>query len=76
VLSADGFAAFEEAGLEDDAAIRATGRKYADTVLGLGGSLPAAQVFTAFRGRDPQVDALLRHNDLLPECKVGAVAAA
>ena len=37
------------------------GRKYADTVMGLGGSLPAADVFKIFRGRAPTADALLRH---------------
>ena len=36
VLSADAFGAFEEAGLEDEEAVRATGRRYRDTVLGLG----------------------------------------
>ena len=64
VLSADAFAAFEEAGLEDEAALRATGRRYRDTVLALGGSRPAMQVFTAFRGREPSTAALLRHNGL------------
>ncbi|MFI5317136.1 MAG: M3 family metallopeptidase, partial [Myxococcota bacterium] len=51
VLSADAFAAFEEAGLENAAALRATGRRYRDTVLGLGGSAPAMEVFKTFRGR-------------------------
>lgn len=74
VLSADGFGAFEEAGLDDDEAVRALGRKYAQTVMGLGGSKPASEVFLEFRGREPQVDALLRHNDLLPG-KPGAAAA-
>uniref|UniRef100_A0A7S3T968 Peptidase M3A/M3B catalytic domain-containing protein n=2 Tax=Emiliania huxleyi TaxID=2903 RepID=A0A7S3T968_EMIHU len=64
VLSADGFAAFEEAGLEDESAIVALGRRYAETVMGLGGSLPAAAVFKLFRGRAPTADALLRHSDL------------
>jgi len=64
VLSADGFAAFEEAGLEDESRIVELGRKYADTVMGLGGSLPAATVFKLFRGRPPTADALLRHSGL------------
>jgi len=76
VLSADGFGAFEEAGLDDDDAVRALGKKYAETVMGMGGSRPATEVFKAFRGRDPNVDALLRHNDLLPAQPVAAVAAA
>jgi oligopeptidase A len=65
VLSADAFAAFEEAGLDDEEAVQAVGRKYASTVLALGGSKPAAEVYRAFRGRDATVEALLRHNDLL-----------
>jgi oligopeptidase A len=64
VLSADAFAAFEEAGLEDEPALRATGRRYRDTVLAFGGSRPAMEVFKAFRGREPRSDALLRHNGL------------
>jgi len=65
VLSADGFAAFEEAGLENEALVVQLGRKYAETVMGLGGSLPAAEVFKLFRGRPPTADALLRHSDLI-----------
>eukprot|EP00747_Dinoflagellata_sp_TGD_P098565 gnl/TRDRNA2_/TRDRNA2_167488_c2_seq1.p1 gnl/TRDRNA2_/TRDRNA2_167488_c2~~gnl/TRDRNA2_/TRDRNA2_167488_c2_seq1.p1 ORF type:complete len:301 (+),score=53.76 gnl/TRDRNA2_/TRDRNA2_167488_c2_seq1:100-903(+) len=65
VLSADGFAAFEEAGLQNETAVAALGRRYADTVLGMGGSRPAAEVFREFRRREPSADALLRHNDLL-----------
>jgi oligopeptidase A len=65
VLSADAFAAFEEAGLENAAALSATGRRYRDTVLGLGGSAPAMEVFKRFRGREPKTDALLRHYGLL-----------
>ena len=64
VLSADGFAAFEEAGLENDSRIAQLGRQYAETVMGLGGSLPAADVFKLFRGRAPTADALLRHSGL------------
>ena len=64
VLSADAFAAFEEAGLEDDVAVAETGRRYRDTILGLGGSRPPMDVFVAFRGREPTPDALLRHAGL------------
>jgi len=64
VLSADGFAAFEEAGLDDEKAVQALGRRYADSVLGAGGSQPASDIFVAFRGREPLPDALLRHSDL------------
>ncbi len=64
VLSADAFAAFEEAGLEDESAVAEMGRQFRDTVLALGGSRPPAEVFEAFRGRGPTPDALLRHAGL------------
>ena len=64
VLSADAFAAFEEAGLDNESAIRETGRQFASTVLALGGSKPAGEVYRSFRGRDATVEALLRHNGL------------
>ncbi len=64
VLSADAFAAFEEAGLENETAIRDTGRRFRDTVLALGGSQPPEEVFATFRGRGPTTDALLRHSGL------------
>jgi oligopeptidase A len=60
VLSADAFAAFQEAGLEDDVKLRDTGRRYRETVLALGGSRPAMEVFKGFRGREPKTEALLR----------------
>ena len=66
MLSADAFAAFEEAGLGDEAAVRATGRRYRDTILALGGGTAPAEVFRALRGRDPTIDALLRHRGLRP----------
>ena len=65
VLSADAFAAFEEAGLESVAAIAATGKRFRDTVLALGGSLHPMEVFKAFRGREPKTEPLLRHSGLL-----------
>lgn len=64
VLSADAFAAFEEAGLEDEEAIKATGKRYRDTVLALGGSKHPMEVFKTFRGREPSTSPLLRHNGL------------
>ncbi len=45
VLSADAYGAFEEAGLEDDAAVQETGRRFRDTVLALGGSKAPSEVF-------------------------------
>lgn len=65
VLSADAFAAFEEAGLDDVDARREVGRRFRRTVLALGGSQPAMEVFEAFRGREPSTDPLLRHYGLL-----------
>ncbi|MCT0229396.1 M3 family metallopeptidase [Synechococcus sp. CS-1324] len=65
VLSADAFSAFEEVGLENEAQIRATGRRFRDTVLSLGGSRSPEQVFEAFRGRAPSPEALIRHSGLL-----------
>ncbi|MED5465510.1 MAG: M3 family metallopeptidase [Myxococcota bacterium] len=64
VLSADAFSAFEEAGLENDDAIKSTGMRFRETVLALGGSQDPNTVFSSFRGRAPAVDALLRHNGL------------
>lgn len=67
VLSADAFEAFEEAGLDDPEALAATGARFRETVLGLGGSEHPAEVFKAFRGRAHSPRALLRHNGLLKE---------
>jgi oligopeptidase A len=61
VLSADAYSAFEEAGVLSPA----TGRKFRDEVLARGGSRDAMESFVAFRGRPPQIDALLRHNGML-----------
>jgi oligopeptidase A len=65
VLSADAFSAFEEVGLENEEAIQATGRRFRDTVLSLGGSRHPAEVFEAFRGREPSTEALIRHTGLV-----------
>jgi oligopeptidase A len=65
VLSADCFAAFEEAGLENDDAMRETGLRLRATLMGLGGSAPPMEVFRAFRGREPGTEALLRHCGLV-----------
>ncbi len=64
VLSADAFAAFEEAGLDQEAAVQETGRRFRDTVLALGGSQHPMEIFKAFRGREPSTEALLRHSGL------------
>ena len=65
VLSADAFAAFEEAGLDDEAAMKSVGKKFKDTVLSLGGSLHPMEVFQEFRGREPKTEPLLRHSGLV-----------
>ena len=64
VMSADCFGAFEEAGLGDDRTVREVGRRYRETILALGGSISALEVFRRFRGRDPKIDAILRQQDL------------
>lgn len=64
VLSADAFAAFEEAGLSNEAALKELGKKYRETVLALGGSRHPLEVYREFRGRDATIDALLRHSGL------------
>lgn len=66
VLSADAYAAFEEAGkLEGSTLSRNTGLKFQMEVLEVGGSRPAIDSFRAFRGRDPAIDALLRHSGMV-----------
>ena len=60
VLSADAYSLFEEEGVLSPEA----GARFRDEVLALGGSRPALDSFVAFRGRPPQIDALLRHNGM------------
>ncbi len=64
VLSADAYAAFEETHNPDGSHSRATGQKYLHEILERGGSRSALENFTAFRGRAPQLDALLRHQGM------------
>lgn len=77
VLSADAYAAFEEsaksateAGINTDVKPATstvtveTGRKYRQAILEAGGSRPAMESFKAFRGREPTIDALLRHQGM------------
>ena len=65
VLSADAYAAFEETALPDGAPNPETGRKYRQAILEAGGARPAMESFKAFRGREPQIDALLRHQGMM-----------
>ena len=60
VLSADAFSAFEESGVFD----AQTGERYRREILAVGGSRPALESVVAFRGREPQADALLRSHGL------------
>jgi len=67
VLSSDAYAAFEEAAAahpERDTLDAETGRRFRDEILAVGGARPAAESFRAFRGRDPSLDALLRHSGM------------
>ena len=60
VLASDAFSLFEEQGILSSH----VGQKFQDEVLSKGGSRPAMESFVAFRGREPSVDALLRHNGM------------
>ena len=66
VLSADAYSAFEETGAAKGIILDpATGARFRDEILAVGGSRPAAESFRAFRGREPNVEALLRHNGMI-----------
>ena len=60
VLSADAYSLFEENGVLNPA----IGARFADEILAVGGSRPALESFVAFRGREPKIDALLRHSGM------------
>ena len=68
VLSADAYGLFEENGILDSA----TGNRFWNEILGVGGSRPALESFIAFRGREPQMDALLRHSGMSGGAGIGA----
>src|SRR5882762_868014 len=61
VLSADAYSLFEQNGVFDPG----TGARFRDEILAVGGSRPALESFKAFRGREPRIDALLRHNGMI-----------
>ncbi|HBK43978.1 MULTISPECIES: M3 family metallopeptidase [unclassified Polynucleobacter] len=68
VLSADVYSAFEEAAkLTGSVLDEKTGARYRQEILEVGGSRPAAESFKAFRGREPSIDALLRHGGLVTQ---------
>jgi oligopeptidase A len=67
VLSADAYAAFEEAAQAATSGSTldpAVGQRFRDSILAVGGSRPALESFTEFRGRAPTIDALLRHHGM------------
>jgi oligopeptidase A len=68
VLSADAYSLFEEHGVLDTA----TGGRFRDEILAVGGSRPALESFVAFRGRAPSIDALLRHSGMSDRAGIGA----
>jgi oligopeptidase A len=68
VLSADAYAAFEEAVEAGGGALsEETGKRFQQEILAVGGSRPALESFKAFRGREPSIDALLRHSGMSSE---------
>ena len=60
VLSADAYSLFEQNGVLDPV----TGGRFWSEILGVGGSRPAMESFVAFRGREPKIEALLRHSGM------------
>ena len=68
VLSADAYSAFEEAGAIGGNVLSVeTGQRFQNEILAMGGSRSALESFKAFRGREPSIDALLRHNGMAIE---------
>jgi oligopeptidase A len=70
VLSADCFAAFEEAATGPVDSV--VGKRFLDEILSVGGSRPAIESFRSFRGRDPSIDALLRHQGMAENSALAA----
>lgn len=68
VLSADAFSRFEENGIFD----AETGRDFLHTILEQGGSREPMDLFVEFRGRKPEIDALLRHSGITPDAALDA----
>ena len=67
VLSADAYGKFEEDGVLNPA----TGARFRDEILAVGGSRPALESFRAFRGRAPSIDALMRHHGMVAPMNLG-----
>ena len=66
VLSADAYSEFEDNGVLNGE----VGSRFRDEILARGGSRPALESFVAFRGREPRIDALLRHSGMSDESNV------
>ena len=64
VLSADAYSAFEEAAAGGNVLLPEIGQRFLREILAMGGARPALESFKAFRGREPSIDALLRHNGM------------
>ena len=73
VLSADAYAAFEETAHPSGEHNPSTGQKYRKAILEAGGSRPAMESFKAFRGREPTLEALLRHQGMVPQTSTPTV---
>ena len=65
IMSADAFSAFEEINLDDPEQVKKVGYRFRDTVLAKGGGEHPSEVFKQFRGREPNPEALLRHNGIV-----------
>ena len=65
VLSADAYSLFEESMTDPAGSVQAAGERFRDEILAMGGSRPALESFIAFRGREPTMDALLRHSGMV-----------
>jgi oligopeptidase A len=65
VLSADAYSVFEDNRGSNGVLDPETGARFRDEILAVGGSRPALDSFKAFRGREPRIDALLRHNGMI-----------
>jgi oligopeptidase A len=66
VLAADAFSQFEENGLLD----AETGQRFLHALLEQGGSRDPMELFVEFRGREPSIEALLRHNEMISDAEV------
>jgi oligopeptidase A len=66
LLSADAYSMFEENRGTDGVLDARTGARFRDEILAVGGSRPAIESFKAFRGREPRIEALLRHSGMIP----------